>query len=59
LPSINRLLYRLEPSSSELWQEAKAGIEPEQGMLAIDDTMLDKLYSKHMGLVSRQWSGKY
>ncbi|MCO5382042.1 MAG: hypothetical protein NHB15_08080 [Methanosarcina barkeri] len=28
-------------------------------MLIIDDTTLDKPYSKHMDLVYRQWSGKH
>jgi hypothetical protein len=31
--AINRLLHQLEPSSEELWQEAKAGVEPEPGIL--------------------------
>lgn len=57
--AINRLLHRLEPDSNELWQEAKAYVELEQGILVIDDTMLDKWYAKHMELVSRQWSGKH
>ena len=57
--AINRLLHRLEPDSNELWQEAKAYVELKQGILVIDDTMLDKWYAKHMALVSRQWSGKH
>lgn len=40
--AINRLLHRLEPSSEELWEEAKVGVELAQGILVIDDTMLDK-----------------
>jgi hypothetical protein len=31
----------------------------EVGLLIIDDTILDKPYSKHMDLVYRQWSGKH
>ncbi len=57
--AINRLLHRLEPAPDELWQEAKAYVELEQGMLVLDDTMLDKWYAKQMELVSRQWSGKH
>ena len=57
--AINRLLHRLEPAQYELWQEATAYVELEQGILVIDDTMLDKWYAKHMELVSRQWSGKH
>lgn len=57
--AINRLLHRLEPDANELWQEAKAYVELEQGILVIDDTMLDKWYAKQMELVTRQWSGKH
>ncbi len=57
--AINRLLHRLEPDPNELWQEAKGYVELEQGILVIDDTMLDKWYAKQMDLVSRQWSGKH
>ncbi|MDF0555634.1 hypothetical protein [Kamptonema sp. UHCC 0994] len=34
------------------------GVELEQGLLVIDDTMLDKWYAKQMELVTRQWSGR-
>jgi len=37
--AINRLLHRLEPDPNELWQEATAYVELEQGILVIDDTM--------------------
>lgn len=49
----------LNPLSRELWQEAKAYVELKQGMMVVDDTMLDKWYAKQMELVSRQWSGKH
>lgn len=57
--AINRLLHRLEPDPNEKRQEASASVELEQGILVVDDTMLDKWYAKQMGLVSRQWSGKH
>lgn len=57
--AINRLLHRLEPEPEELWQEAKDSVGLEQGILVVDDTMLDKWYAKQIGLVSRQWSGKH
>ena len=28
-------------------------------MLVLDDTTLDKPYARHMGLVTRHWSGKH
>lgn len=52
--AINRLLHRVKPDPNELWQEAKADVELEQGILLIDDTMIDKWYAKHMELVSRR-----
>lgn len=57
--AITRLLHRLEPDPEDLWREAEACVDLEQGILVIDDTMLDKWYAKQMGLVSRQWSGKH
>ncbi len=57
--NINRLLHRRSPDPNEFWQEAKDYVELNQGVLVIDDTMLDKWYAKKMELVSRQWSGKH
>lgn len=57
--AINRLLHRLEPTSEQLWQEAQGLIESNQGILVLDDTLLDKFYAKRMDLVTRQWSGKH
>lgn len=57
--AINRLLHRLDPDPEELWQEAKASVDLDKGVLCLDDTMLDKFYAQCMGLVSRQWSGKH
>ena len=57
--AITRLLHRLEPDPEELWQEAQGLVERTQGMLVIDDTVLDKFYAHQIGLVTRQWSGKH
>ncbi|MEO1352888.1 MAG: transposase [Cyanobacteria bacterium J06635_15] len=57
--AINRLLHRHEPSSEALWQEAAGYVRLTQGILVIDDTVLDKLYAQRMDLVTRQWSGKH
>jgi putative transposase len=57
--AINRLLHRLEPDPKDLWREAEACVDLKQGILVVDDTMLDKWYAKQMDLVSRQWSGKH
>ena len=38
---------------------SKKSVTPKTGFLIIDDTVLDKPYSKHIDLVYRQWSGKH
>jgi hypothetical protein len=57
--AINRLLTRLEPTSEDLWTEAKSWVSLTQGILVIDDTTLDKWYAAKMDLVTRHWSGKH
>lgn len=57
--AINRMLHRKEPNSDELWQEAKALMEMEGGLLELDDSTLDKPYAKQIELVCRHWSGKH
>ena len=57
--SITRLLGRQPPDTEAFWDEVKNLVTPEIGLLVIDDTTLDKPYSKHMDLVYRQWSGKH
>jgi putative transposase len=57
--SFNRLLNRLEPDPEELWAEAEPLVEKARGALVIDDSTLDKPRAKHIGLVTRHWSGKH
>lgn len=54
-----RLLHRLEPDAATLWPEARGLVAPTSGVLVLDDTTLDKPYARHMGLVTRHWSGKH
>jgi hypothetical protein len=54
-----RLLQRLPPDSEKLWEEVGPVIDPEGGVLVIDDTTLDKPYASKMALVTRHWSGKH
>ena len=54
-----RLLHRLEPDAATLWQEAQGLVKHTSGVLVLDDTTLDKPYARHMGLVTRHWSGKH
>jgi hypothetical protein len=57
--SFTRLLLRQPPDTEALWEEVKDLVTPGVGLLIIDDTVLDKPYSKHIDLVYRQWSGKH
>jgi putative transposase len=57
--AFTRLLTREPPDTEALWEEARMLVEPEQGLLVLDDTTLDKPYSKKMELVHRHWSGKH
>lgn len=57
--AITRLLHRLEPSTSALWQEAQGQVSLGSGILVVDDSTLDKFYAQKMELVTRHWSGKH
>jgi putative transposase len=57
--AFNRLLTRLEPDPQTLWREARPHIRPDDGILVLDDSTLDKPYARHMGLVGWHWSGKH
>jgi hypothetical protein len=57
--SFTRLLLRQPPDTEALWEEVRNLVTPKTGFLVIDDTVLDKPYSKNINLVYRQWSGKH
>lgn len=57
--AFTRLLHRLEPEPDELWSEVWRQVDRRRGVLVLDDTTLDKPYARHMGLVTRHWSGKH
>jgi putative transposase len=54
-----RQLHRLFPTTDRLWEEAKEHVELSKGSLIVDDSTLDKLYSRKIELVTRHWSGKH
>ncbi len=56
--AFTRLLQRLEPDSETLWREAKTQVSLTTGILILDDSTLEKPYSKFNSLVYRHWSGK-
>ena len=57
--ALTRLLQRLEPDPTPLWDEAKQHVVLHDGLLIVDDTTLDKPYAAKIDLVHRHWSGKH
>jgi hypothetical protein len=57
--AFTRLLARLEPDPETLWAEVRPHVRPADGILIVDDTVLDKPYAHKMGLVAPFWSGKH
>jgi hypothetical protein len=57
--AFTRLLSRLEPDPVTLWSEVQALVRQPDGILVLDDTVLDKPYARKMGLVGPFWSGKH
>ena len=53
-----RFVTATEPDAQTLWEEAKTQIEVASGILALDDSRLEKPYSQFNALVYRHWSGK-
>ena len=56
--AFTRLLQRQPLSSENLWNEVKTFVKNDQGVLIIDDTVLEKPYSKKNGLITYLWSNK-
>jgi putative transposase len=57
--SFTRLLLRTPQDTGELWEEAQSMVSKDSGVLVLDDTTLDKPYSKKIALVTSHWSGKH
>ena len=57
--AFTRLLNRLEPEPAALWEETRPLIRLDDGMLILDDSVLDKPFARHVGLVGRFWSGRH
>src|SRR3954449_10464796 len=56
--AFTRLLHRLEPESEALWGEVRPFVRRGDGVLVVDDSVLDKPFARHMGLVGYHWSGR-
>ena len=57
--SFKRLLERQSHHTEALYNEAKQMIRQNEGVLVIDDSTLDKPYSRQIEPVTRHWSGKH
>lgn len=57
--AFTRLLTRLEPDAATLWADSQTQIDINSGILVIDDSTLDKPYSRRNDLVYRHYSGKH
>jgi len=57
--SVNRFLLRENYEPKDLFHEAKLLLNRVGGTLSVDDSVLDKPYSKKMALVGHFWSGKH
>lgn len=56
--AFTRLLQRIEPDAETLWLEAQPQIDLNSGILILDDSTLEKPYSRFNALVYQHWSGK-
>ncbi len=57
--ALTRLLHRLDPDPTPLWDEAQQHVILHDGLLILDDTTLDKPYARQIELVHRHWSGNH
>ena len=57
--SFNRFLSRKTLTSETLWNEVEECVEKTSGWFVLDDTILDKIHSKHIEMTYFQWSGKH
>jgi len=56
--AFTRLLQRQPLSSENLWNEVKTFVKNDQGVLIIDDTVLEKPYFRKNDLITYLWSNK-
>jgi SRSO17 transposase len=57
--TVSRWLSRDKLTPKIVWQEAMSLVDLEDGYLVIDDTVLDKPFSKEIPLVKNQYSGRH
>ena len=47
------------PDPATLWDEVRPFVRRGDGVLVLDDSVLDKPFARHMGLVGYHWSGRH
>ena len=57
--ALTRLLTRVEPDVTALWEEVRHLVVRSAGVLVIDDSTLDKPYARSIEAVGYHWSGKH
>ncbi len=55
--SVSKWLRDEDFTPQDLWPQVKDMVEKEKGYLIVDDSVLDKRFSRHNELVGRHWSG--
>lgn len=55
--SVSRWLSEEEFDSKDLWSHVRNMVEKDKGYLIVDDSVLDKRFSRNNELVGRHWSG--
>ena len=57
--SVDRFLQRENFTPEDLFDQAKLRLDLKGGVVSVDDSILDKPYSRYMALVGHFWSGKH
>lgn len=55
--SVSKWLRDKNFTSKDLWPHVKSMVSKEEGYLIIDDSVLDKRFSRNNELVGKHWSG--
>ncbi len=59
IDSVNRFLNREDYQPEDIFNEVKSELYLTGGMLSVDNTVLDKPYSRAKELISHFWAGKH
>ncbi len=57
--SVNRFIQRNDYTPSDLFEQARPQLDLKGGTVNVNDSALDKPYSRYIALVGHFWSGKH